>query len=177
MEKSIPGWQLGGFVFTSAAGTFLHFLFDLTGQSVAAALISAVNESVWEHMKLIFFPMLLYALIEYRAWGRQRRGFWCVKLTGIALALTLIPVLFYTYTGIFGTSVSLVNVIIFYIAAAAAFAAETHSFQQGHPCRLPAPAAVLLLALIAAAFLRLTFSPPRIPFFRDPVTGTYGFQK
>ena len=52
MRKSISHWQIVGFLFTSIFGTFLHFLFDLSGQSVIAALFSAVNESIWEHMKL-----------------------------------------------------------------------------------------------------------------------------
>ena len=106
MKKTISGWQLAGFLFTSVLGTFLHFLFDLTGGSTAAALFSAVNESIWEHMKLIYYPMLLFSLIEYRVWGKEVDGFWCVKLKGVLLALVLIPALFYTYTGALGVSAS-----------------------------------------------------------------------
>ena len=54
MKKAIPCWQMAGMIFTSVFGTFLHFLFDLTGGGVAAALVSAVNESIWEHLKLLF---------------------------------------------------------------------------------------------------------------------------
>ena len=65
MIRSISYWQVAGFLFASILGTFLHFLFDLSGQSVIAAIFSAVNESIWEHMKLIYCPMLLFALIEF----------------------------------------------------------------------------------------------------------------
>lgn len=51
-------------------GTFLHFLFDLRGQSVIAALFLAVNESIWEHMKLMYYPMLLFAWLEGHFWGK-----------------------------------------------------------------------------------------------------------
>ena len=54
MKQSIPSWQIGGFVFEGALGTLLHFVFDWSGGNVAAALFSAVNESIWEHMKLLF---------------------------------------------------------------------------------------------------------------------------
>ena len=64
MKKSISYRQMMGFLFTSVLGTFLHFLFDLTGGSLPAALVSAVNESIWEHMKLLFYPMVLFALVE-----------------------------------------------------------------------------------------------------------------
>ena len=175
MKKSISRWQMGGFIFTSVFGTFLHFLFDLTGGSAAAALVSAVNESIWEHMKLIYYPMLLFALLEYRVWGRETAAFWCVKLRGILLALALIPSFYYLYTGALGVSADWFNITIFFLAAAISYRAETKQFLQQRPCRLPQPAAVALIALICALFTVFTFFPPRIPLFRDPVTGTYGF--
>ena len=78
MKQSISYWQVAGFLFTSILGTFLHFLFDLSGQSVIAAIFSAVNESIWEHMKLIYYPMLLFALIEFQFWGKDHKQFWCI---------------------------------------------------------------------------------------------------
>ena len=56
MKQTISRWQMGGFLFTSVLGTALHFLFDLPGGSAVAALFSAVNESIWEHIKLIYYP-------------------------------------------------------------------------------------------------------------------------
>lgn len=174
MKKSIPFWQTIGFIFTAILGTFLHFLFDLSGGSVIAALFSAVNESIWEHMKLLYYPMLLFALIEYRAWGKNQANFWCVKLAGILLGLALIPVLYYTYTGILGVSADWFNIAIFFIAAGAAFWFETQLFQKDFACPIPLPFALVLL--IGIIFAILTFATPRIPFFEDPITGTYGFQ-
>ena len=176
MEKSIPSRQIAGFLITSVLGTFLHFLFDLTAGSAAAALISAVNESIFEHMKLIFYPMLLVSLLQYRKFGKNTVNFWCVKLAGISVALALIPSIYYIYTGILGVSASWFNVTIFFIAAAAAFWAETKLFQKGFSCRIPESLAFALILLTGMVFTAFTFCPPRIPLFRDPLTGTYGFQ-
>ena len=167
MKKSVSFWQMMGFLFTSVLGTFLHFLFDLTGGSVFAALISAVNESIWEHMKLLFYPMVLFALLEYRAWGKIVSGFWCVKGKGILLGLTLIPVLYYTYTGILGVSTDWFNITIFFIAAGAAYRRETILFQKAYPCRLSPRIALLTICAIGVLFTVFTFLPPPIPFFRD----------
>ena len=175
MKHSIPGWQLAGFLVTSVLGTFLHFLFDLTGGSLAAALVSAVNESIWEHMKLIYYPMLLFSFLEYRAWGRQRRDFWGIKLAGTALGLALIPVVYYTYTGILGISVSWVNIAIFFLAAMAAYWLETALFARERAFPISGGLALALLLGMGAVFILLTFCPPRLPFFRDPVTGSYGY--
>ena len=75
MGKKIPVFQMGGFLFTAVTGTLLHFLFDLTGGNGVVALFSAVNESIWEHMKLIFYPMAVFSFAEYFAWGREVESF------------------------------------------------------------------------------------------------------
>lgn len=176
MKYSISLWQVAGFIFTSVLGTFLHFLFDLTGGAIAAALFSAVNESIWEHMKLLYYPMVLFAVIEYRVWGREEPRFWCIKLAGTAFGLLLIPTIYYLYTGILGVNADWFNVTIFFIAAAAAFWLETKLFERQGVCMLRSGGARVILLGIVAVFIFLTFYPPRIPFFQDPVTGTYGFQ-
>ena len=118
MKKAIPYWQMVGFIFTAVAGTLLHFLFDWTGGNAVAALFSAVNESIWEHMKLLYYPMLIFAFVEYSLWGKGISQFWCVKLTGMLAGLALIPILYYTYTGILGMSADWFNITIFFFAAA-----------------------------------------------------------
>ena len=175
MNPNIPRWQLCGFLFTSVLGTFLHFLFDLADGSPAAALISAVNESIWEHMKLLFYPMVLYALVEYFAWGKNLPGFWCRKSEGILFGLAQIPIIYYTYTGILGISADWFNITIFFLAAMAAYRREALGFQLKKNCILTSSASVFLLLALAAAFTLLTFHPIKIPFFRDPLSGTYGF--
>lgn len=176
MRHRISAWQMAGFIFTSVLGTFLHFLFDLTGGSPVAALVSAVNESIWEHMKLLYYPMLVFSYLEYRAWGQQREDFWQVKLAGTALGLALIPALYYTYTGVLGVSADWFNITIFFLAAMAAYRLETVLFQRDRKWRLGGGVALGLLLAVAGVFTLLTFFPPEIPFFRDPVTGTYGYR-
>ena len=177
MKKSIPCWQMVGFIVTAVLGTLLHFLFDWARQNILAAVFSAVNESIWEHRKLLFYPMFLFAMLEYHFWGKKYINFWCIKLMGKLFGLTLIPVIYYTYTGISGISADWFNVTIFFIAAGAAFWLETKLFQKVWSCPMPSGVALALLFLISVVFTVLTFVPPHIPYFRDPLTGTYGFQK
>lgn len=190
MKRSLPLWQLIGFFFTSLVGTLLHFLYDWTNQSLLVAPFSAVNESTWEHMKILFFPMFLFALVQSRAF-EKREDFWCVKLAGIATGLTLIPVLFYTYNGALGKSPDWINITIFFVSAAVAYLVEARLF-NGHPlhcgvgtsneqktslrCRAPW-LAFGLICMIALAFVHFTFFPPELPLFQDPLTGTYGLPK
>ena len=119
MKKSIGLWQLMGFATTSVAGTILHFLYDWLGRAKWIAPFTSINESTWEHMKLIFWPMLILAVIENRFF-KDRLDFWCVKAKGIFLGTALIPMLFYTYNGAFGKSPDWINIAIFFLAAAIA---------------------------------------------------------
>ena len=176
MKKSIPFWQMMGFIFVSVLGTFLHFLFDLTGGSWVAALFSAVNESIWEHMKLLYYPMVVFSIVEYCVWGKKLTHFWCVKVVGILLGLILIPMLYYTYTGILGVNADWFNIAIFFLAAGAAFWLETKLFRKPHRCPLGPGISLVVICFLALLFSVYTFLPPEIPFFRDPLTGTYGFQ-
>ena len=176
MKPSLEVRKLSGFLFVSVAGTFLHFLFDFTGQNIAAGLISAVNESIWEHMKLVFYPMLLFALAEYALMKGERAVLRCITLAGILLALLLIPVLYYTYTGILGFSADWFNITIFFLAAGAAYWLEYRLESYNSPCQISTALWLAVLLLIAAAFTVATFFPPRIPLFRDPLTGTWGIR-
>lgn len=173
MKQSVWLWQLVGFSFTSLFGTVLHFLYEWLGGKTWVVPFSGVNESTWEHMKLLFWPMLIFAIIQ-SFFFRDREDFLCVKLRGILLGLLLIPILFYTYNGVIGHSPDWVNIAIFFVSAAIAFLYETRLFNSEKLiCRSP-KIAVAILTLIALLFVIFTFITPEIGIFKDPLTGTYG---
>ena len=168
MKNSLSFCQFAGFIFTSVMGTLLHFAYDLSNQNAFFSLFSAINESVWEHMKLLFFPMLVFAWIESRSFAEEYKSFWCVKLIGIVSGLVLIPTLFYTYTGVFGVSKDFINIAIFFLVVAFTYILETRLLKQGNvTCKSPR-AAVVILLVIALAFVVFTLNPPGIPLLQEP---------
>lgn len=173
MKRDIALWQFVGFSFVSLMGTLLHFLYDWTGGNILASLISGVNESTWEHMKLLYFPLLIFALIQSR-YFKEYKNFWCMKLMGIIIGLITIPILFYTYNGAFGKSPDYLNIAIFFISAAAVFILETLLFKkEALQCKRPC-LALALICIIGIMFVIFTFLTPKIPLFQDPLSGTYG---
>ena len=174
MKKSLSLWQLAGFLFTAVAGVLLHFLYDWSKQSTFIAPFSAVNESIWEHLKLLFFPMLAYTLIESRYIGRDYKNFWCVKLLGIVSGLVMIVVLYYTINGVLGGTPDWVNIAIFFVSTAFTYYLETLLLNGGYiKCNSPKKA-ILILILIGVVFAVFTFIPPNIPLFEDPITKQFG---
>jgi hypothetical protein len=173
MNRSVGLWQLFGFAVTSLGGTLLHFLYDWLGKAAWIAPFSGVNESTWEHMKLLFWPMLLYAVVQ-SFFFKDRGDFWCVKLRGMVLGLTLIPVIFYTYNGAIGKSPDWLNIAIFFVAAAAAYLYETRLYRKESVACGSTKWAVATLVGLAILFVVFTFFTPEIGIFKDPLTGTYG---
>ena len=174
MRRSLFLWQFGGFVFTSAMGTFLHFLYDITGENTLVSLFSAVNESTWEHMKLLFFPMFFYLLFECRFLSEEYENFRFAKLIGILTGLILIPVIYYTYTGISGISADWFNITIFFISAGVSYFVETKIMKNSIGENFPQKTVFPIFMGIAVLFFVFTFFPPKIPLFIDPVTKGYG---
>ena len=173
MKRSFGLWQLVGFSVTSLLGTLLHYLYDLSENSPILAPFSGVNKSTWEHMKLLFWPMLLFLIFQY-FFFRERKDFFCVKLRGMLLGLLLIPIIFYTYNGVIGKSPDWINISIFFIAAATAYVYEYLCFKRENINCKSALVPILVFALLCVAFVIFTFFTPRLGIFKDPLTGDYG---
>ena len=165
-------WQAAGFALVTFGGTILHFLYDWTGGSIPVSPFSGVNESTWEHMKLLFWPLFLFALIQ-RLFFKDQENYWCVKLAEILLGLLLIPVLFYTYNGVFGQSADWINIAIFYISAAVVFVFEWWAFKKDWLSGRNPWLAFAAICLLGVLFVVFTFVPPQIPLFRDPLSGNF----
>ena len=167
MKRNLSLWQFSGFCLTSLFGTLLHFLYEWTNESKLVAPFSAINESTWEHMKLLFFPLFVFAIIESRFF-KVRGNFWCVKLVGTIAGLVLIPVLFYTYNGSLGKSPDWLNITIFFVSAAATFFLETKLFKRDLlKCKKPLVCFLALLG-VGILFVIFTFMPPNLPIFKNP---------
>ena len=65
MNKRILKLEAIGFIFTSVLGTLMHFFYEWSGNNTFVGLFCPVNESPYEHLKLLFFPALFYFIIEY----------------------------------------------------------------------------------------------------------------
>ena len=173
MKRNGTIWGIMGFAVTSFVGTILHFLYEWLGEAVLVAPFSGVNESTWEHMKLLFWPMFLFAIVQ-SFFFRDRRDFWCVKLRGTVLGLMLIPVIFYTYNGVIGQSPDWFNIAIFFISALMVFVYEARQFKkEATICKHPR-LALIALCIIGIMFVTFTFFTPQLNIFKDPLTGTYG---
>lgn len=165
MENRIKKYFISGIVFTLIFGTLSHFFYDWSGKNPLAALISPVNESTWEHMKLIFFPMLIFSLFFSMRMKDSLPSLPGALLAGNFLGTITIPVLFYTYTGIVGQNFLAADLAVFAAGVLTAWrtAWKLKDSEKVFRLRILLYAAALLLCLF---FFLFTFRVPGLPLFR-----------
>lgn len=169
MRKRVLRSEWLGFLFVALAGTVLHFVYDWTGGSPLAAAFSAVNESTWEHMKLLFVPFFLFTMVQFVFFAEPLRNFLAAKTAALLLGLLAIPTLFYTLGGMFGETPAWVNIAIFYLADALCFLTSYQLLLRGALRRGAAQfAGFVVLWLLAFAFIYFTYRPPHLPLFLPP---------
>lgn len=175
MQKRLIRWEWSGAVFTAIVGTLLHFAYGWSGENQLAAVVSAVNESTWEHMKLLFVPVFFWTVVQLWFHGKDYPNFLAVRASAVVVGLALIPVLYYTYTGILGRQISWLNILIFFLAVAATFLTDYRLLTAGWGSRpWQQLAGLAVLWAVAFLFVYCTFYPVELPLWQDPVTGGYG---
>ena len=173
MRKNLFIWQVCGVVATAVLGTILHFLFQWTNLKFFA-LISAVNESTWEHMKLVFIPSFLFVIIQSFWFEKECKCYWLIKGIGIIVGTLLIPILFYTLTGCFGNLSTITNVLIFIFSIVIEYFFELFLFSKLHFENKLKWLIISILVFILFLFFVFSFYPPKLPLFLDPLTKGYG---
>jgi hypothetical protein len=115
MRKKIIVYHILGAVFATIFGSLLHFIYEISGYLKPVAVIGAVNESTWEHLKIAFWPVFIFLLIEYFIYGKNIKNFYFAKIKQLYTTPILIIVLFYGYTALIKHNLFL-DIFIFIIA-------------------------------------------------------------
>ena len=172
-KRSIFWYELVGMVFIIILGSMLHFTFEWSGFQAIVGVFSAVNESVWEHLKIAFWPSLLFAIFEYRYLTKKTNNFFFAKALGIYVIMVIIPVIFYSYTIFIEHNLTIdVLSFIFAIIFGQLVSYKMLTFKKlSKNLKL---ISIVTLAILALAFVVFTFYPPQIQLFQDPNSGEYG---
>lgn len=174
-KKSILKFEIFSTIFTMILGTLLHFTFEWSNYNSFVALFSAVNESTWEHLKLLFFPMLLTTIIGYFYIGKNIPNFLCSKLIGIIIAISFIIIFFYTYTGIIGKNFAFIDISIFFVAILLGKFVAYKFLLSNFSCNRKI--SILILAILLICFTTFTYITPKLGLFKDPVKNSFGIIK
>lgn len=172
---NIKKWQIFAIIVCFILGTLLHFTYEWSNYNTIVGLFSAVNESIWEHLKLLFYPMLLISIIGYWVIGKKSDNYWLAQMIGIITALMFVIIFFYTYTGAIGKNFLALDISSFIIGIMIGEYVIYQMLKQEISYKAEFPSIILLIILLFC-FIVFTFYPPIIPLFEDPIYGTFGLE-
>jgi hypothetical protein len=177
LSNKVLFFEIVGTVIIILLGSALHFTYDLSGKLAVVGAFSAVNESVWEHLKLAFWPSLIWLLIEYFLIGNVTNNFFIAKTLGACIMVVLIPIIFYSYTSVTGESIFAIDIATFILAVVIGQAVSYVFFKKNQFSRNAEKVTLVILVALGVAFIAFTFYPPYLPIFQDPISKGYGIPK
>ncbi len=173
-KKRIILWQLGGFLTLVGVGSLLHFTYAWSGYSPIVGMMSSVNESVWEHLKLGFWSMVLYSVVEYWFLRREIRQYFLAKALGLLTLQFFIITFFYIYTILTGAEILIIDIISYILGAALCQMVSYRLMTDRDAPAWGERLGISVLAVHLALLLVFTFWTPKRGIFVDPHGGTYG---
>jgi len=166
-RKKIFKWQVISVLWILVAGSLLHFTYEWSGKSPIVGAFSAVNESVWEHLKLGYWSMIFFCLIEYPFLKDMVGNYFFAKAVGITAMNAFIVVFFYLYVALTGKH-SLFFDILLYIIGAVIFGILNYTIMiKKHDGKLNR-LGVALLVIFGFTFILFTYFPPNLKIFKAP---------
>ncbi|MFP4662509.1 MAG: DUF6512 family protein [Halanaerobiales bacterium] len=165
-DKGVFNWEVAGFFWIIIVGSLLHFTYEWSGQNPIVGTISAVNESVWEHLKLGYWSLFFFMLIEYRYLIHRVESFFLAKLSGIIAMELFIVIFFYSYTAILGDTILWLDIGSYIVGA---FLCQLISFVL---INREVPGIINNLSLVffivlGVLFVIFTYYPPDLPIFKE----------
>ena len=160
--------QIVAIIFSIICGTLFHFVYQWTGEN---------KISIWEHLKLVFYPMGIFAIIEYFIVKNRVNNYLEAKTIGIFVAIFFIIVAYFTYTGIIGAGIFFIDILIFIlsiiIGECVAYKLMTRKNESNEKTKI---LAIIILVFLLFCFSLFTYYSPEVNLFRDCTTGNYGLE-
>ncbi len=178
--KSIKGkiiaFNIFGVIFAVFLGSFLHFVYELSGFFKPVVVIGAVNESTWEHLKIGFWPIFLFAIIEYFAYGKKNNNFCFAKMINLYAVPIIITLLFYSYTFFIEHNLFL-DIFIFIFSIFVGYVLSYIILVSQREFSKYRTLSIILIIIGVISFSLLSYFPLKNFLFLDSVTGSYGIIK
>lgn len=169
----VKKWEIVGFFWIIIVGSLLHFVYKWSGESTIVAIFSPVNESVGEHLKLGYFSLLLFTIIEYCFIKNDTNSFFIGKAIGIIAMEIFIVIVFYLYTWITKEAVTFIDIGSFAVGALIC-QLISYNIMKKNLSNILNILGLIIFFLIGCSFILFTFYTPKLPIFMDPKTKKYG---
>lgn len=157
-------------------GSLFHFIYKYGGKKPWMAVISPVNESIWEHLKIAFYPALLYSLVQFFIIGEIPTTFFTAEIIGIYCILVFILIAEWIYPAILKRNILIIDLFVFFIAILIGQIVSYLLILKDSMVIIPDIYIALIILAQVFIFAIFSFKPPKLPLFKDSVDGKYGIK-
>jgi hypothetical protein len=176
MER-LKSWKLYGIISIIIVGSLMHSVYPWSGEIRWLGFLFPVNESVWEHLKMGYYAIVFFIVLEYPAIGRIAHNYWIARFCSVVLLNMVIVVVFYSYTTFLGRSIVWVDILSYVLGVILSQMAAHRIFLQRPLQRSVNYLGIAGIILIGLVFAWFTRYPPRTDIFRDCRNHRYGIDK
>lgn len=176
-DSILKQWRLAGAVVITLLGFVWHYLYGWSGENRLLGAIVPVNESVWEHLKLGYWGLVLFSAVEYFFIRRRVNNYYLARLTGLLVLEDCILLVHYTYIAISGHLSLGVDIVSFVLAVGLCQYSTYKIYRLPYGSRGRERMAAAAFAALGLLLVLTTYYPPRYEIFRDRNTNTYGIDK
>ena len=158
------------FIIIGTIGTLSHFIYEWADKNYFAGLIFPINESVWEHLKLLFFPFSVYSVIEYLSTKEKTDNYFQSTVFSVICGMFTIVAIYYIYTGVIGKNIDFLNILIYFIGVMVTLIKKNKIINQNkYNTTKFYIFSLSVWILISVMFIVFTYNPPSLGIFTPPV--------
>ena len=146
-----------------------HFAYEISGKNPVVGLFNPVNESIWEHLKFMFFPFIIWWIIIYKMNSNKYKISFQTWIFTASISLFVAPLsvvfLYYGYTGTTGFESGFIDILIAFISYFIALSLASHLLNYLEPSKWATITLVVLIVMVTIMFIVFTDNSPDFPIF------------
>ena len=169
-----------GYIICLIAGFLLHFAYDFFNNNLIIGLFTPVNESVSEHLKLIFLPFTLFTIFFYFYSKKKITNLFLLSFISNILGTATTTVSFYIGIKFLGMDNTIFNISTYVLGMTIAFISFYFGIYNDNLLDATKDSnelGICALLLLTTLFIVNTVLPVKLPINKDPVSNTYGVFK
>lgn len=173
---SLKNLKILGVIIAFILCFFFHFLYE-EFPSFITSIIAPVNESIFEHMKILFSSILISGVIQKIIVKIKHLPYKNICISNVIVAFLSIFIFLIMFLPIYiliGKNLP-ITIILMFITIVISEIISVKIIRM-KDLRLE-NAAILLTIIIYVIFGIFTYNPPKNELFKDPLDNSYGIKK
>ena len=172
---TLKKWKIISVIFIFLVSAFLHFIYDWI-PSFFTSLFFPVNESIWEHNKIIIGSFLILAIIEKIYYKKGKNVIFAEAISALVCMIIVMLIFTPVYLYILKTNDNMiVTFAIFIIAIIISQIVSYYLLQKEYHPRLE-ELGVILFVIFFLINIIFTYYPPKLAIFYDYTNQIYGLK-